>query len=454
MKSTDNPDLRTGDLSAAEQNTEPASQAPQTPASDALNSDSDETFRKTVGDPDDSIEYIMPAESYKKHRRRHNRKHRHRHRRRSSKPEDEYMTDDYVFPVKRSRRKKRKKWRRLAWWKKTLIIIASVLLVLAIVFGTAFFVMREIGRGRMHNYDDIEIVPPTEQDEVMQVDNKGRLIQYEGKSYILNENLVGITFIGADDSTVDDNLRRMSDAIYILTVDTVTGKVKVLGISRDTMADVDRYSVEGRFIETARQQIAYSYSYACDKVTGGQNTNSSLSKLFFGLPMQNYFAINMDALVDLNDAIGGVTLNSAITFDSPETGRTISEGEAVTLYGMEAERYIRSRDNSKLESNNERMQRQQQYIRAFLSSLIPAVKKDISRIASLYNVITDNSESNLALSDLTYLASSVLPKMRDADDIEYVTLKGEITAGDHAEMNITNDEAIRTMLDVFYLPYA
>lgn len=400
--------------------------------------------------------YIIPDETYKQHHRKH-RHHHHHHRHHSSSQastaETGDTTEDYVFPEKR-RRSKRSKWRRMAWWKKTLIIILSILLVLVIVFGSAFFIMREIGRSRMHNYDAIEIVPPTEQEIVMDIDNNGRVIHYDGKSYILNENLVGITFIGADDSTVDDEYRRMADAIYMLTVDTVTGAVKVLGVSRDTMTDVNRYSVEGRFIDTTREQISYSYSYGNDTVKGGQNTNASLSKLFFGLPMQNYFAINLDALYDLNEAVGGVTLTSSITFESPEDGRTISEGEAVTLHGKEAERYIRTRDTSKLDSNNTRMERQQQYIRAFLSSIVPAVKKDISTIGSLYNVVKANSDSNLNLTDITYLASSVLPKLSGASQIEYVTLKGNLTAGEHPEMNVTNDQAIRTMLDVFYLPYS
>ena len=55
---------------------------------------------------------------------------------------------------------------------------------------------------------------------------------------------------------------------------------------------------------------------------------------------------------------------------------------------------------------------------------------------------------------MTYIASTALTKLRNASDIEYVSLKGEITAGEHAEMNISNENAIRTMLDVFYTPLA
>ena len=173
-----------------------------------------------------------------------------------------------------------------------------------------------------------------------------------------------------------------------------------------------------------------------------------------GLPFNNYFAINLNALITLNDTIGGVTLTSSMTFTSPIDGRTINEGETVTLHGKEAERYVRSRDTEVLDSNNARMQRQQEYIRAFLQSIVPAAKKDISVISKLYDEIKVNSDSSLDIAKMTYIASTALTKLRNASDIEYVNLKGEITAGEHAEMHVTNENAIRTMLDVFYTPLA
>ena len=172
------------------------------------------------------------------------------------------------------------------------------------------------------------------------------------------------------------------------------------------------------------------------------------------MPFNNYFAINLNALITLNDTIGGVTLTSSMTFTSPIDGRTINEGETVTLHGKEAERYVRSRDTEVLDSNNARMQRQQEYIRAFLQSIVPAAKKDISVISKLYDEIKVNSDSSLDIAKMTYIASTALTKLRNASDIEYVNLKGEITAGEHAEMHVTNENAIRTMLDVFYTPLA
>ena len=239
-----------------------------------------------------------------------------------------------------------------------------------------------------------------------------------------------------------------------MTVDTETGEMKILGVSRDTMADVDIYSEEGKFIDTDRKQIAFSYAYGSEKVTGGRNTTTSLSRLFYSLPFENYFAINMNALVTLNDLIGGVTLTSSMTFDSPIDGRTIHEGETVTLHGKEADYYVRHRDTSQLDSNSDRMKRQQEYISAFMSSAIPAAKKDLSIVTKLYNEIRVNSDTSLTLPKLTYIASTAVTKVRSANDIEFLSMKGTYTEGEYAELNVSNKDAIRTMLDVFYTPLA
>ncbi len=406
-----------------------------------------------------AFDYVIPSESYKEHH-----KHRHRHRHRTPEEitaaaeKDEKAMEGYVFVDSGSRHHHRRhRRRRMKRWKKVLLIIVSVILAIIIALVGAFFVFHELGRRSMHNYDDVAVEIPTEDEsgnDIIAVDKTGRVITYNGMSYALNEDLISLTFIGADDGSEQEEGLRMSDAIYIAAIDTKKGTVKILGVSRDTMAYVDVYSGDGKYVDTEKQQIAYSYAYGNDVVSGGENTNAALSRLFFGLPMKDYFAINMDALTTLNDAIGGVTLTSSITFISPEDGRTISEGETVTLHGAEAERYVRTRDSEQLDSNNSRMQRQQEYIRGFMNSIVPAAKKDLSVITNLYSAVTENSDSSLNLPKITYIASTALSKLSSASDIEYINLTGEITAGEFAEMNITTEEALTKMLDVFYTPLA
>lgn len=420
--------------------------------------------------PQGEFEYVVPKETFKEHAK-NRRKTSTTHKgstKKASEEEIEEAEKGFVFATPRKRKKHkhhshhghhhhRRKFRHLALWKRILIVLAAIILAVVILAGGTYLIMHEIGRSSMHSYETAQVIPPSTDEAgkaIIPVDKTGRVITYDGVTYELNEDLIAVTFIGVDDGQGEEADLRMSDAIYILTADTVTGKVKILGISRDTMADIDLYSEEGAFVDTEKKQMAYAYAYGNEKVSGGKNTNTSISRLFYGLPFNNYFAINMNALITLNDTIGGVTLTSSMTFTSPIDGRTINEGETVTLHGKEAERYVRSRDTEVLDSNNARMQRQQEYIRAFLQSIVPAAKKDISVITKLYDEIKVNSDSSLDIAKMTYIASTALTKLRNASDIEYVNLKGEVNAGEHAEMNISNENAIRTMLDVFYTPLA
>lgn len=442
---------------------EEAAPLQEAPAPDTEAADVQQAEQPPV-DPDTVFDYVVPQETFKQHAKR---KHRSTHTGKTkiaTEEEIDNAVDGYIFMNMKKRRRKHRshhhhhrRWRRIPLWLRIVIIVVAVILALLIALAGAYLVLNEMGRSAMHSYEDISIVTPTEDasgEELADVMDNGRTIVYDGKTYEFNEDIISVAFIGADEGQGEDVGLNMADAIYIMTVDAKTGRVVILGVSRDTMAYVNLYSANGNYIDSERMQIAYSYAYGSDVVTGGDNTVTSLSRLFFGLPLKNYFAINLDALTTLNDTIGGVTLTSSMTFVSPIDGRTVNAGDTVTLHGKEAERYVRARDTEVLASNNDRMQRQVEYIRGFISSVIPAAKKDLSIVTDLYKAVQVNSDTTLNMSKITYIASTALSKINSAADIEYVSLTGEITAGEHAEMNLTDDEVLRTMLDIFYTPVA
>ena len=339
-------------------------------------------------------------------------------------------------------------------WLKIIIISLCVIIGLAGALAGTYAILREIGRSNMHNYDNIVIVPPTEAggEEVITVVDDGETVVYDGVTYRFNKNVVCVNFIGVDHDIENKSVQSMGDSINIVACDTETGKLTVIGVSRDTMTDVNLYSDEGNYIDTERMQLAYAYSFGNNVVTGGENTSKALSKLFYGLPLNKYFAINMEALVTINDAIGGVTLRSSVSFVSPIDGRFIDVGDMVTLHGREVQFYVADRETEVLDSNNSRMERQQEYIRAFLSQAIPAAKNDLAMITNLYDIIKVNSDTNLALPEITYLASTAVTKLGSLDDIEFLRLKGEIKEGEHAELYTDDKDVLEKMLKVFYTP--
>lgn len=364
-----------------------------------------------------------------------------------------------LFPSGKKPRKSAKekhRGKKMPLWLRIVIITLCVLLGLAAALGATYLILREIGRNKMHDYDNIDIVSPTTEesgDEMIEVIDSGRTVMYNGKKYLFNEDVVCICVVGVDHDISNDYVQSMGDAVNLIAFDTDTGKLTVIGVSRDTMTDVGIYSPAGKYVDTSLMQITYAYSYGNDSIPGGANTALALSRLFYGLPVNHYFALNMNALKDLTDAIGGVTLTLSTDFESAVYRRKLWAGETVTLYGRDAEVYVRTRNLYQLDSNVDRMKRQQEFIRAFLSQVIPAVKKDLSLVTELYGIIEVNSDSNLDLTKIVYLASQLVSKMDSVSDISYLSLSGEVVkGGEHAQFYADEESILEMMLKVFYTP--
>ena len=399
----------------------------------------------------DSIEYITPIK-HKKH------KHKHKHKKSSTENAKKMPdgADDFVFarPQKVSKKKHRKSKKRKVL--KVLAIILAVISSILVVAVSTVFVFHQIGKSAMHDYDDMVVKPSPQVDDISSIDNSGKNITYKGKKYTFNEDVTSVVLMGIDraqlgaiDSVVGTG--GQADAIYIAVINTKTNDVSLLSISRDTMVDVNVYSTDGNFIDTRNMQLCLSYAYGDGKHKSAENTIVSLQRLFYGLQFDTYFAMDYEALMQLNDAVGGVTVTANTDFFCHSQNRTVKKGETVTLYGKDAEQYIRARDLSKLDSNEARMERQRQYISSFLSSVVPAAKEDLSVITDLYNTVSANSTTNLTVSKLTYLATNVLTNMDSYKDIKFYNIDGTVKKGEtYAEFYANEDALMETMLNLFY----
>ncbi|MBQ0097949.1 MAG: LCP family protein [Oscillospiraceae bacterium] len=402
-------------------------------------------------DPD-AEDYVMPRNIKNK---RTGRRHHHHHSSHSSnshrsnltQEEIENMEKGFVYHTSGKHRKNRKKRKVL----KIIGIIFAILFGIIIVALSTVLILNQVGKNQMHDYNDIDITVPENLVNDLFVENNGKTIKYDGKTYSFNEDVSTIAFLGIDRDEFINEGGNMADAIYIAVIDEKASKVRLICVSRETMADVDVYSDKGTFVDTQKLQICLAYAYGDGKETSCENVTRSLSRLFYGIPFKTYFAIDFNALKTLNDTVGGVTVKSLIPFKSKVTGQQVNVGDEVTLYGEDALVYVRQRDTKKLESNNDRIARQEQYIDAFLSSVIPAAKENISVVSDLYNTIAANSTTSLTLPKITYLASSALSNISGASDIEFINIPGEIVAGEKfAEFHADDKELIKIMLDVFY----
>ena len=322
--------------------------------------------------------------------------------------------------------------------------ILLVLLGIVVLLCIAFFVMRSVGHMDMLNKDVSGEVQYQE------------TIEYKGHTYKFNEDISSLAFLGIDQRTLENakntDFVGASDADIVVAINTKTGETKVIAIPRDTMVDVDIWSTSGIFLRTQKTQLCLAYAYGDGGTKSCQNAISSISRVLYNVPIQKYFALDLDGIAPLNDAIGGVTLTAK--YNLPDYN--IKYGETVTLLGDAAEAYVRTRDMDSIEASLNRTERQVQYVQAFADQALPAVVKDFSTISRLYNTSSKYSQTNLSLNNATYVGSLLLSK--GITEFKTYTIKGEMKADTnplipdvvHAEFYPDEDSLMETVLDVFY----
>lgn len=324
------------------------------------------------------------------------------------------------------------------------IAIAFLVLLLVVVIGIVgtFLFIEQKGKNSFTN-----VTTQTNYEEV---------IEHEGHKYVYNKDVVAIAFIGVDKRELGTGdaigTAGQADADIVLTIDTKTGRAKAISIPRDTMVDVDLYSENNIFLRNENMQLCLSFAYGDGKASSANNVTTSISRILYNVPINKYFVLDLDGIAPINDAIGGVTVESLYNFEN----LGIKVGDRVHLTGDLTESYVRQRDMQTIDASLNRTARQTQYIKAFANQLVPAVLNDFSIVSRLYNTAADYSTTNLDLSNVTYLASLLVSK--GVRDFETETLQGEMKESQrtdyadyvYAEFYPDEELTLETVLDTFY----
>lgn len=349
---------------------------------------------------------------------------------------------------RRERRRKKKSPGKIVI--RVLIIILCVLLAILIALGATWLILYKSGESQLKTPSDYAV--NIDDDNVSKVEEDGSTIDYNGKLYRLNPDVVSLLFIGIDREELGNENNVVgtggqADALYLVSINTEQKKYKVISISRDTMTDIGVYSADGKYVGTEKKQICLSYAYGDGKTTSCENTVRAVSSLFYNIPIQSYFALERSAIPTLNDTIGGVTV-PVYDEDGKDTGKT------TTLFGQDAYDYVHYRDISRLDSNNIRMTRQTAYIKAFIKKLISSAATNLNVALDFFNTATQYSSTNLNTSIVTYYATTVLSGGNNID-IDYVKLPGKITKGKsgNAEYNHDKEALTKLVIETYYEEY-
>ena len=273
----------------------------------------------------------------------------------------------------------------------------------------------------------------------------------DGQWYIQRENVETFLLIGIDKykAAIQDadsyRNNQQSDALFLIAVDRKDASYGILHINRDTMANIRMLDLNGNPYDTFEGQLALLHTYGSGREDSCENTVWSVSDYLYGLQIDHFLSVSMDAVGILNDQIGGVTLT--VSDDMTMIDDVLEKGKAVTLQGGQALAYVRSRGGLADSTNLARMERQRQYVEAFLEQARMAISADDSLAADILLAISDYLVTDLGSQDML----SLMEVLNNYDFTGIRAIEGEARKGDEY-MEFYADEAVlkQMVLDVFY----
>ena len=274
-------------------------------------------------------------------------------------------------------------------------------------------------------------------------------IYYEDKAYIYNSNIQNILFLGVDN---DDKLQTQeypsnagqADCIMVLSLNKAEQTTRILQISRNAMTDVDVFDLNGNYFSSIHAQIATQYAYGNGTDTSCWATKRTVEELLYNLPISGYFALDISAVSKINDMLGGITIT--VPEDYTMIDPAFVKGETITLTGEQAEKYVRYRDQSTMGSNDERMERQIQYIPALLEAMRSELENSTDSLEDFLNEISPYMVTDLDVNIMEEL-------FRQNWEIgEAVYVPGETAMGDqYEEFHVDEEELKRILIELYYL---
>lgn len=205
-----------------------------------------------------------------------------------------------------------------------------------------------------------------------------------------------------------------SDTMILLSVNPTTKKTVMMSLERDILTKIK--NGDGETVE-AKLNAAYA--------TGGAKLAISTIQDMMNIHVDRYILINMKGLVDLVDAVGGITVNNTFDFpisieeNEPEYTAKVEPG-VQSVNGDQALVYARMRYQDP-EGDYGRQKRQREVIKKVVEKVLSL--NSISHYQAILKAVSSNMQTNIELT------SGSIPQLlgyRDAfKNIESQQLRGE-----------------------------
>lgn len=269
--------------------------------------------------------------------------------------------------------------------------------------------------------------------------------------YVENTNITTWVFFGLDKykeelEDEDDSSSTQADFIMLVVFDEENQTYSTIQINRDTMVDIDVLSLDGTSITgSVFAQITLAHAYGTTLVQSAENLVRAVSSFIYDTQIDYYISFPLDIVSVVNDLVGGVELE--ILYDYSAQYPEMIVGETVTLTGEQALSYVQQRYGIEDQTNEQRMQRQIQYLEA-LQQTIAAKQYDSRFTLDLLLGVSDYIYTQASFT----LLQNAMDMYSSFEHVANYTIEGETVLGDEfMEFYADDTQLMELILELFYI---
>lgn len=220
---------------------------------------------------------------------------------------------------------------------------------------------------------------------------------------------ISFAFLGIDNGAFGREDAGRSDAVIVGTVNPKTKTTTLVSLPRDSYTLMDGYEMwdDSPFYD----KLTHAYAF------GGAKMSINSIQEFLNIPIDYYVEINMQGLVDIVDALGGIEVESPLTFDYME--HYFTKGETRLLNGNESLAFSRMRKTDP-DGDFGRQEREKLVIKAILDKVLSL--DSVVNYQSILYTLEENVKTNLSYKDMKKMLSSY---SKSLDNFEQDNLLGD-----------------------------
>jgi len=245
----------------------------------------------------------------------------------------------------------------------------------------------------------------------------------DAKSALTNSNIVNVLLLGIDrtpDGKTSSGTMAHADAVMVIAINFATKEVNLVSLPRDSFVNMP--GVKGFYKLNCMFNVGGGYTSS----NGGGFTKmcEAAQWLLGGVPINYYYSVDFEAIMELVDAIGGIDYEMDMDYTG-HSGKHYQKGMQ-HLDGQNVLDYLRARRNATLGANDrERVNRQKRMMIAIFnkfkeSNLYKTIPSILNSVKGGFYTNT-NMEQTLAIANFA--------RNIDTGSIGTYSLYGEYKAG-------------------------